>query len=73
MAVNVRLQSDTAEPSAPRELFRLPPPSPAGATYGASHDGLRFLVATRPETPPQSLAMIVNWPALLKREAAAPR
>jgi hypothetical protein len=72
MAVDVRLGADTVEPSAPRELFRLPVRSPAGSTYEPSRDGQRFLVLTSPETAPQSLTMIVNWPALLKGGAAAP-
>ena len=67
MAVSVKLGSDTVERSAPRKLFQQPSPSPAGSTYQASRDGQRFLVVTSPETAPQSLTMIVNWPALLKQ------
>jgi eukaryotic-like serine/threonine-protein kinase len=73
MAVSLKLGADTVEPSAPRELFTLPlRTSPIGPTYEASRDGRRFLVLTSPETAPRALNVIVNWPALLKKGAAAP-
>jgi hypothetical protein len=72
MAVSLKLGSDTLEPSPPRELFPLPMRSTAaGATYESSRDGQRFLVLTSPGTAQQSLNVIVNWPALLKRGAIA--
>jgi hypothetical protein len=43
----------------------------AGPIYQPSRDGHRFLVLTTPETDPQSLNVIVNWPALLKKGTAA--
>jgi len=68
MAVSLKQGSDTLEPSAPRELFPLPMRSTAaGATYEPSRDGKRLLVLTSPEAAQQSLNVIVNWPALLKR------
>jgi len=73
MAVSLKVGSDTVEPSAPRELFQLPLRSSiGGATYEPSRDGQRFLVLTSPETAPQALTVLVNWPALLKKGAAAP-
>ena len=70
MAVSLKLGADNVDPSAPRELFQLPVrPTAAGATYQASLDGQRFLVLTSSETTPQSLNLIVNWPALLKKPA----
>jgi Tol biopolymer transport system component len=72
MVVNLKLGSDTLEISVPRELFELPLASPAGPTYQPSRDGQRFLVLTSPEATPQLLNVIVNWPALLRRGAAAP-
>jgi len=71
MSVALKVTSETIEPSAPRELFRLPLRSPAGATYQPSRDGHRFLVLTTPESGPPSLNMIVNWPTLLKKDAGA--
>lgn len=41
----------------------------AGPIYEPSRDGQRFLALTTPETAPQSLNVIVNWPALLKKPA----
>jgi eukaryotic-like serine/threonine-protein kinase len=73
MAVSLKLGSDTVEPSTPRELFKLPlRSSAAGATYEPSRDGARFLVLTNPEGAKQSLHVIVNWPALLKKATPAP-
>jgi len=70
MTVDLSPGSDHLQPSEPRPLFRLPVRSAAGYTYQPSRDGKRFLIVTRPETAPPSLAMIVNWPALLKGGAA---
>jgi Tol biopolymer transport system component/predicted Ser/Thr protein kinase len=68
MAVSLKPGADTLEPSAPRELFPLPLRSTAaGATYEPSRDGQRFLVLTSPEATQQSLNVIVNWPALLRK------
>jgi len=70
MSVDLSPGSDHVQPSEPRPLFRLPVRSPAGYTYQPSRDGKRFLIVIRPETASPSLAMIVNWPALLKIAAA---
>jgi len=70
MSVDLSPDSDHLQPSAPRPLFRLPVRSPAAYTYQPSRDGKRFLIVTRPEAAPSSLAMIINWPALLKSSAA---
>ena len=43
----------------------------AGAIYEPGRDGQRFLVLTSPEAAQQSLNVIVNWPALLKRGGIA--
>jgi hypothetical protein len=72
MAVSLKLGPDGFEPAAPRELFQVPQRATiAGPIYEPSRDGQRFLVLTTPETAPQSLNVIVNWPALLKMGAAA--
>jgi hypothetical protein len=70
MSVDLSFDSDRVRPSEPHPLFRLPISSPAGYTYQPSRDGKRFLIVTRPETAPPSVAMIINWPALLKSAAA---
>jgi Tol biopolymer transport system component/predicted Ser/Thr protein kinase len=74
MSVSLRLGGGTVEVSAPRELFQLPILGliPAGSPYEVSRDGQRFLALTSPAASPQSLTLIVNWPALLKKGAAAP-
>ena len=71
MDVSLKPGSDTVEAS--RELFTLPLRSAAGATYEPSRDGQRFLVLTNPEGAGQSLTVIVNWPALLKKGSPALR
>jgi hypothetical protein len=71
MSVDLSPDSDHVQPSEPRPLFRLPVRSPAGSTYQPSRDGKRFLIVIRPEAAPPSLAMIINWPALLKSGASA--
>jgi hypothetical protein len=72
MAVSLKLGAGSPEPSAPRELFRLPAPAGTLSRYEATRDGQRFLVLTSQEQASQSLTVIVNWPALLKTGAAAP-
>jgi len=73
MVVSLKFGSDSLEPSPPRELSPLPMrATAAGATYEPSRDGQRFLVLTNPDAAQQSLNVVVNWPALLKRGAIAP-
>jgi hypothetical protein len=72
MAVSLNLDSDSIAPMAPRQLFQLPALNgPADSPYEATRDGQRFLVRTSTEQPRQSLILIVNWPALMKKEATA--
>jgi predicted Ser/Thr protein kinase len=73
MSVGLSLGAGAVEVSAPRELFQLHMfLIPAGSPYEVSRDGQRFLALTSPEAGPQSLTVIVNWPSLLKKGAAAP-
>jgi hypothetical protein len=72
MAVSLKMEADTVEPSTPRELFPLPPVDTGWSPYDATPDGQRFLVRTTPGQAAQPLTVIVNWPALLKKEAPAP-
>jgi Tol biopolymer transport system component len=73
MAVTVKLGNDIAEPSAPRELFRLPIANFDFSPFEPAPDGKRFLVrATPQQAVPEPLILIVNWTALLKRGAAEP-
>jgi len=70
MAVSLKLGDNSVEPSAPRELFKLPATDPANINpYDTAADGQRFLVRV---TQPPVLNLIVNWPALLKKGSAAP-
>ena len=73
MTVSLKAAGDSIEPSAPRELFPLPGFVGANVSpYEATRDGQRFLVLTGDEHATQPLTVIVNLPALLKRETAAP-
>jgi hypothetical protein len=67
MVVDLKLTAEFLEPSAPRELFRLPAVDTGFSPYDAAPDGQRFLVRAVPEHgASQPLTVIVNWPALLK-------
>lgn len=66
MSVRVDLHADSVTPSAPRELFSLPPG--ILRSYAVAPDGQRFLVPA-PAGGAQPLEVIVNWPALLKGAA----
>jgi Tol biopolymer transport system component len=71
MAVSVKLGNDIAEPSAPRELFRLPVANREFSPFEPAADGKRFLIrATPQQAVPEPLNLIINWTALLKRGAA---
>jgi dipeptidyl aminopeptidase/acylaminoacyl peptidase len=72
MAVSLKLGKDYAEPSVPRELFPLPGVDTGFSPYEVAPDGQRFLVrATPQQQAAEPLTVIVNWPALMKKEAAA--
>jgi Tol biopolymer transport system component/predicted Ser/Thr protein kinase len=72
MAVSLKLGADSVEPSAPRELFPMPAVDTGWSPYDATADGQRFLVRATPSQAGQPLTVIVNWPALLKKETPAP-
>jgi hypothetical protein len=73
MVVDLTLTADSVEPSVPRALFRLPAVDIGYSPYDTTSDGQRFLVRATPEHgASQPLTVIVNWPALLKKEAPAP-
>jgi Tol biopolymer transport system component len=72
MSVSLKLGTDYAEPSVPRELFPLPGVDTGFSPYEVAPDGQRFLVrATPQQQAAEALTVIVNWPALLKKGAAA--
>jgi hypothetical protein len=58
-------------PSAPRELFRLRILEMGWSPYEVAPDGNRFLVRATSGQASSPLTVIVNWPALLKREPQA--
>jgi hypothetical protein len=71
MAVSLRTDGDSVEPSPPRELFPMPS-QPRGLLeipYDVAPDGRRFLVEGTDEHREQALTVVVNWPALLRKEA----
>jgi len=69
----VRLGADSAEPSAPSELFPMPAVDTGYSPYEAAPDGQRFLVrATPQQQAAEPLTVIVNWPTLLKKGSTAP-
>jgi hypothetical protein len=71
MAAGVKLGADSPAPSTPRELFAVRPGATANISpYSVAPDGKRFLVQT-PLGGSQPLEVVVNWPALLRKGAAA--
>ncbi len=73
MVVDLRLTADSVEPSDPRALFRLPAVDTGYSPYDVTSDGQRFLVRATPEHgASQPLTVIVNWPAVMKKDAPAP-
>jgi hypothetical protein len=71
MAVSLKPFADLPDPSVPHELFDLPPLSQVLASpYEADSNRERFLVFAAP-VKAAPLNVIVNWPALLKKGAAA--
>jgi len=71
MAVNLKVEGSTVKPAAAQELFPLPPSGNADWPFHVASDGQRFLVNALKQQA-QSLTLVVNWPALLKRGAVAP-
>jgi dipeptidyl aminopeptidase/acylaminoacyl peptidase len=72
MAVSLKLGAESVEPSTPRELFPLPAVDTGYSPYQATSDGKRFLVrATPQQQAAEPLTFIVNWPALMRKAAAA--
>jgi eukaryotic-like serine/threonine-protein kinase len=72
MAVSLKLGADSVEPSTPRALFALPIVDNGWSPYDVAPDGQRFLVRAVPQQQAaRPLTVIVNWPALLKKGAAA--
>jgi Tol biopolymer transport system component len=69
MAAGVKLGADSPAPSTPRELLGVPSTG-LGAPYSVAPDGKRLLVQM-PVGGSQPLAVVANWPALLKKGAAA--
>jgi hypothetical protein len=72
MAVSLKLGADSVEANAPRELFPLPAVDIGLPPYDVAADGQRFLVRAALGHAGEPLTVIVNWPALLKKGAAAP-
>jgi Tol biopolymer transport system component len=72
MAVSLKLGAESVEPSTPRELFPLTAVENGWSPYDTAPNGQRFLVrAVAQQQSSQPLTVIVNWPALLKKGAAA--
>ena len=67
MAVAVKLGVDAVVPAAPRELFSLRAADIGWPPYDVAPNG-RFLVRATPQHGFEPLRVIVNWPALLKKE-----
>jgi hypothetical protein len=73
MVVTLEPTADSVKPSTPRPLFPLHAVDLGYSPYDATSDGQRFLVRAKPEHgASQPLTVIVNWPALLKKETPAP-
>jgi hypothetical protein len=72
VVVSLKFGAGSVEPSAPRELFVLPP-SQSGAgvpPYDIAPDGKRFVVRVETQIDP-GLTLVTNWPALIKKGSAA--
>jgi hypothetical protein len=70
MVVTLQMRGDGMEPSAPREVFAFGQ-SFYTSLYDVAPDGRRILIQQR-EAAAENIEVIVNWPALLRKEAAAP-
>jgi Tol biopolymer transport system component len=71
MVVSLTIREDSVELSPSRELFPLPSADLGWSPYNATADGQRFLVRATAAPAGQTLDIIFNWPALLKKRAAA--
>ena len=71
MVVTLRSSGTSLNASLPRELFELPVGIQGPNPYDLAPDGQRFLVNDVAASS-EPLNVIVNWPALLKKGAAAP-
>jgi Tol biopolymer transport system component/predicted Ser/Thr protein kinase len=71
MSVDLTITADRVHASAPRALFALPIIDNGWSPYDTI-DGQRFLVRALPQQASPPLTVIVNWPALLRKESAAP-
>ncbi len=72
VVVSLKVGADSVEPSAPRELFALPP-SQSGQDsppYDIAPDGKRFAVRVTVQNQ-SGLTLVTNWPALIKKASAA--
>jgi eukaryotic-like serine/threonine-protein kinase len=67
MAVSLKIGRDSVEPSAPRELFTLHAVDDGAVPYDTSSNG-NLLIRATPAQSSQPLNLIVNWPALLKKQ-----
>jgi dipeptidyl aminopeptidase/acylaminoacyl peptidase len=67
MAVSLTIGADAVVAGTPHELFALPAVDTGRSPYDVSPDGQRFLVRATPTGTTQSLTMVLNWPATLKR------
>jgi Tol biopolymer transport system component len=73
IAVSLKLGTESAELSAPQELFALPAVDNGYCPYDVAPDGRRFLVRATPQQQvAEPLTVIVNWPALLRKGSPAP-
>ena len=61
MAVSLKMDKNSADPSTPRELFALPVSTVAqrGSQYDVDQDGKRFLILVPVKKAP--LELITNW------------
>ncbi len=67
MAVPVRLKPETIELESAKSLFRTPVALSEGP-YDVTPDGQRFLIAAAEEQQSAPIALVVNWPAELKKQ-----